>query len=148
MYFLMKNNIKPVYEDINNIHGGFWSIKISEKNINTFWLHIVLDFIGNNLSNKDIIKPYENANNRHVYHLYVVAHRQRDFVLNKLKKQNIFLSIQYPYPLHKMKAYENENSSVKLKNCETFSKKIFSLPIYPYLEKNKIKKIIKTLNDL
>jgi aminotransferase EvaB len=78
----------------------------------------------------------------------VVAHRQRDLVLNKLKKQNIFLNIQYPYPLHKMKAYKNENSSVKLKNCETFSKKIFSLPIYPYLEKNKINKIIKTLNDL
>ena len=102
----------------------------------------------NEISNKDIIKPYENVNNRHVYHLYVVAHRQRDLVLNKLKKQNIFLSIQYPYPLHKMKAYKNENSSVKLKNCETFSKKIFSLPIYPYLEKNKINKIIKTLNDL
>lgn len=52
MYFLMKDNIKPVYEDVNNINGGYWSIKIPEKNITTFWLNIVLDFIGNNLSNK------------------------------------------------------------------------------------------------
>ena len=47
-----------------------------------------------------------------------------------------------------LQAYKNENIGFKLENCEIFSKKIFSLPIYPYLEKNKIKKIIKTLNNL
>ena len=55
MYFLMKDNIKPIYEDKKNIKGGYWSLKILGKNINKLWLNIVLDFVGNNLSSKNII---------------------------------------------------------------------------------------------
>ena len=35
-----------------------------------------------------------------------------------------------------------------LNNTEKFPKKIFSLPIYPMIEKSKIKKIINILNKI
>lgn len=94
MYFLMKNNIKPVYEDINNIHGGFWSIKISEKNINTFWLHIVLDFIGNNLSNKDIINGLSLVFKKRFYIIKIWIKNKKykninNLNINKSHKSNI-----------------------------------------------------------
>ena len=67
-----------------------------------------------------------------------------------MKQNNIHLSIQYPYPVHKMSAYKNlitkDNSS--LTNTEIFSKQIFSLPIYPSIENYKIKKVIKILNQI
>ena len=64
-----------------------------------------------------------------------------------MKKNNIYLGIQYPYPLHKMLAYK---SAVKknLKNTEKLSNRIFSLPIYPSIENSKIKKIIKIINNI
>ena len=86
-------------------------------------------------------------NNFHVYHLYVVAHNNRKLILKKMKKNNIHLGIQYPYPIHKMNAYKNANFK-KLVNTEKLTKKIFSLPTYPSIEKYKIKKIIKILNKI
>ena len=41
MFFLMKDGIKPVFEDINNINGGYWSIRISKKDSLEFWTKIV-----------------------------------------------------------------------------------------------------------
>jgi dTDP-4-amino-4,6-dideoxygalactose transaminase len=64
-----------------------------------------------------------------------------------MKKNKINLGIQYPYPLHKMLAYKN-NSHTKLDNSEKLSKKIFSLPIYPMLEEEKVNKIINILNKI
>ena len=64
-----------------------------------------------------------------------------------MKKNNIHLGIQYPYPIHKMNAYKNANFK-KLVNTEKLTKKIFSLPTYPSIEKYKIKKIIKILNKI
>ena len=64
-----------------------------------------------------------------------------------MKENKIQLGIQYPYPIHKMLAYKNSTYS-KLENTEKFSKKIFSLPIYPTLEDSKVKKIINILNKI
>ena len=102
------------------------------------------------IKNSYIKKPSENKNNFHVYHLYVVAHEKRELILREMKKNDIFLGIQYPYPIHKMKAYNDivSNSSNNLKNTEKFSKQIFSLPIYPLIENKKIEKIIKILNKI
>ena len=101
------------------------------------------------INNPNIIKPIESKNKNHVYHLYVISHKQknRDLILRKLKKQNVFLGVQYPYPLHKMLAYKN-SSYRSLKITEKFSKKIFSLPTYPTIENSKIKKVISLINKL
>ena len=57
MYFLMKNNIKPIWEDENNKNGGYWSIKIS-KNIEQYMVKIVYDLINNTLDKNNIINEY------------------------------------------------------------------------------------------
>ena len=67
MYFLMKKNIKPIYEDKKNKKGGYWSIKINQKDIKNIWLHLVLDFIGCNLSNKNIINGLSIAYKKKFY---------------------------------------------------------------------------------
>lgn len=55
MYFIMKNNIKPLYEDKKNKNGGYWSIKIPQSKIKTIWLYLLLDLIGGSLDNKNIV---------------------------------------------------------------------------------------------
>ena len=50
-FFLFKNNIKPIYEDINNINGGYFSIKISNKNAFYLWLNLSIDLLTLNLNN-------------------------------------------------------------------------------------------------
>ena len=131
---------------LSEIQAGILNVKLDMLDEFINRRRFIANIYNNEILDKDIIKPFENRYNRHVYHLYVVSHKNRDLVLNKLKRQKIFLSIQYPYPLHKMKAYKTND--FELKNSEIFSKKIFSLPIHPYLDKKSLKTIIKNLNSL
>ena len=143
-YFAVENGTNS---RLSEIQAAILNIKI--KYINTFIKkrREIAKMYDVGITNPKIIKPSQNKNNLHVYHLYVVANDHRDSILKKMKKHNISLGIQYPYPIHKMLAYKN-SSFKNLKNTEKFPKKIFSLPIYPMIEKSKIKKIINILNKI
>lgn len=49
MFFLMKKNIKPMWEDENNRNGGCFSFKIINKNIEKIWKEVFYTLIGNGL---------------------------------------------------------------------------------------------------
>ena len=103
-----------------------------------------------NLAFSSLKLPIEKKNCKHVFHLYVVYHPKRDEIIKKLKKNKIFVNINYPFPIHKMKAYSKFFSAKfnRLPVTEKMSKGIFSLPLYPSLKKKDIFKIINTLNKI
>ena len=105
---------------------------------------------GNNLKQTDLVLPKEVHNNFHVYYQYVVAHDNRDQIIKKLLKKNIYLNIIYPYPIHKMQPYKRffQKKYEKLRKTENFAKQIFSLPTYPSIKDNNVEKIIKEINKL
>jgi len=84
--------------------------------------------------------------------LYTVEHSKRSKIRKILLNRGIETRIIYPYPIHKMKAYKNFFKDKKFINSEIKSKKIFSLPLYPELETNKVlficKELKKILNNL
>ena len=86
------------------------------------------------LRESDLILPATLAGNRHVYHLYVVRHPDRDAIIAALAKRGISVGIHYPWPIHTMRAYhhfgEGEGS---LPATEQAAREIFSLPMYPSL---------------
>ncbi len=49
MFFLMKDDIKPMWEDEKNIKGGCWSFKVLKKNINSLWYNLSILIISNNI---------------------------------------------------------------------------------------------------
>lgn len=54
-YLLFKNNIKPMWEDDNNINGGKWIINSIWRLIDDIWLNILLSLIGETLDDSDEI---------------------------------------------------------------------------------------------
>ena len=93
--------------------------------------------------------PDENLNSFHVYHLFTVYHPKRNSIINKLKKIKIETRVIYPYPIHKMKAYNKIIYNQKnLKNSEIKSKGIFCLPLYPELKNQDVKSICKNLKKI
>lgn len=100
------------------------------------------------LERTSLILPKENKKSFHSYNSYVVQHHKRKLVIDKLKKNNIFCNILYPFPIHLMKGY----SFLKYKKgdfpvAEKLSKRIFSLPMYPTLRYSMIIKVVKCLKD-
>jgi hypothetical protein len=69
MFFLMKEGIIPIFEDKNNINGGYWSLRITKKDSYDYWEkilyylcieNIVVDEKYNNFINGVSISPKIN----------------------------------------------------------------------------------------
>ena len=52
-----------------------------------------------------VTRPIEPAATRHVYHLYVTRHPQRDALMAYLRERGIGTAIHYPVPIHLQPAY-------------------------------------------
>lgn len=59
MFFLMKEGIKPLWEDEKNIDGGCWSYRIQKKIAYEAWVNLSIALCGNQLINE---KYNENLN--------------------------------------------------------------------------------------
>jgi translation initiation factor 4E len=59
MLFVMRENIKPMWEDIDNQNGGGFSFKVHNKNIEQVWKKLFFLLIGESLTNK---VNFENIN--------------------------------------------------------------------------------------
>lgn len=49
MLFIMKDNIKPIWEDTHNKNGGCFSYKISNKLVPSIWRNFSYKLVGNSL---------------------------------------------------------------------------------------------------
>tara|TARA_B100000902_G_scaffold376257_1_gene407122 strand:+ start:827 stop:1474 length:648 start_codon:yes stop_codon:yes gene_type:complete len=49
-YFMMRNDITPIWEDINNKNGGCWSIKIPVEKSYELWIKLSMYIIGESLT--------------------------------------------------------------------------------------------------
>jgi aminotransferase EvaB len=86
------------------------------------------------LRGSDLILPVALSGNRHVYHLYVVRHPDRDAIIAALAERGISVGIHYPWPIHTMRAYRQYGDGEgSLPATEQAAREIFSLPMYPSL---------------
>ncbi len=68
---------------------------------------------------------------RHVYHLYVVRHKERDRLRSELESRGIGTLIHYPVPVHRQPAYADLGYRPgSLPVTETLAGEILSLPMY------------------
>lgn len=61
MFFLMKEGIIPIYEDENNINGGYWSLRITKKEAFDFWQKIVYYLCMDNITENNFYKNKING---------------------------------------------------------------------------------------
>ena len=143
-------NIHGVNSRISELQTSILNLKLPKVNS---WINkrrSLAKLYYKELKKTNLKLPSENNNCRHVFHLYVVYHPNRDLIIKKLRKNNINVNINYPYPIHEMKAYKNlyTYKANSLIYTEKYSKGIFSLPLYPKLEFKDILKISKILRKI
>ena len=101
------------------------------------------------LADTDLILPVEAAYGRHAYSLYVVRHPRRDEIMEKLRENNIFVNISYPWPIHTMTGYQYLGwKEGTLPETEAAAKEIFSLPMYPTLTNEEVKRVSEVLHSI
>ena len=99
--------------------------------------------IYNNSLPKVIIRPSLRKFSKHVYHLYAIKFEERNKLLNYLEKKNIYPGIHYPIPIHMQKAYKYiQRIPEKLNVTECIAKTTLSLPLYPGLSHQDVKRVV------
>jgi dTDP-4-amino-4,6-dideoxygalactose transaminase len=93
------------------------------------------------LKDSCVITPVEKDWAKHVYHLYVIRHKQRNKFQEHLLKNGIQTQIHYPVPVHKQNAYSDKYGKFELPFTEDCSKEILSLPIYPFLTEQQVREV-------
>ena len=98
------------------------------------------------IDNDKIKLPMCNHNAEHTYNQFTVKVKNRNRFVNHLDKNKIPYGIYYSEPIYRYKAYSKDNYK-KLPVAEEVSKQCVSLPIYPELSINSVKKICTILNQ-
>jgi dTDP-4-amino-4,6-dideoxygalactose transaminase len=86
------------------------------------------------LKGSSVSTPAEKDWAKHVYHLYVVRHAERDKLQAHLKEAGVATGVHYPMPLHLQPAYEFLGyRKGAFPATEKAAVEILSLPMYPEL---------------
>ncbi len=90
------------------------------------------------LQGTDVILPIEKKYAKHVYHLYVIRHKNREKLQKYLLEHGVQTLVHYPIPVHLQKAYGTND---KLPNTETICREILSLPMNPWMQDEDVEKV-------
>jgi hypothetical protein len=108
MMFFMKENIKPLWEDSNNINGGFISYKLNIDNVYIYFKKLVYNIICNNIiDNEEVCKNINGISISPKKHFCIIKIWLGDFdkfndtILNdmKINTDNQVLSDD-PFSIH------------------------------------------------
>lgn len=138
---------------LDEIQAAFLSVKLKYLDDENKYRREIAQYYCNNIKNSDIVLP--NAHNpllftlqntlSHVWHLFVIRHKNRKKILETLSNSNIQCIIHYPIPPHKQKCY-NKRLNQSLSITELLSNEIMSIPISPVITKSEVDFIIDELN--
>ena len=86
--------------------------------------------------------PFIEEHNTSVYAQYTIRVKNREQVIDALKEKGIPTAVHYPIPLNKQPAVATNDF---LPVGDRIAQEVLSLPMHPYLSKEDIKKIVRTV---
>ena len=100
------------------------------------------------VENSALKAPKECFDSYHVYHQYVIRTKERQSFIDYLKELSIGSAIHYPLGVHMQPAYkESLAGKWELSNTEKVCTEIVSLPMFPQLSAENIKRIAEALQN-
>lgn len=88
--------------------------------------------------------PVQNTNSIHVYHQYVIKHKNIDRISKFLLEKGIQSRRYYPTPLHKTQTYKDKGV---YPNAEYCSKHALAIPVHQYLTDKNVNSIINAIKE-
>jgi dTDP-4-amino-4,6-dideoxygalactose transaminase len=101
------------------------------------------------INSKDIILPTVASDCEHVYHQFTIRAKNRGILADALQKKDIASAVYYPVPLHQQEVFlKLFNSSAKLPMSEKCAQEVLSLPMFPELNQEEIRRIADVINNV
>lgn len=101
------------------------------------------------IDSKNLIRPTVRSESEHVWHLYVIRHKNRDRIAKHLSDYGVQTVINYPVALPYLPAYKRFKHDVsEFPNAYRNMSSILSLPIYPELTDKNIIYICEKIKEI
>ena len=102
------------------------------------------------LKDSEFCLYHEKPENEAVHHLFVITHKDRDLLQDKLNLANIPSGIHYPIPIHKHKCFVDLTftNNASFPHAEQQGRELLSLPMHPNLTECEIEQVCNCLNNL
>jgi len=144
---LYYSNFHDINSRLDEVQAAIINSKLKNFNKSIIKRRKIAKMYKEGIANKNIILPSENNNCYHSYYVFVVRHKKREKIMSYLNSNGVYCNISYPFPIHLMKGYKYLGyKKSDLPITEKISKEIFSLPMYPKLGLNKVRKVIDLVN--
>lgn len=96
----------------------------------------------------DLIIPYSETYNKHIYHQYTVRTKHRDELAQFLKGKGIQTAVHYPIPLHLQKVFLHLGYKPgDFPISEQCSREVLSLPMFPELKDEEVDYVIESIKE-
>jgi dTDP-3-amino-3,4,6-trideoxy-alpha-D-glucose transaminase len=100
------------------------------------------------LSGTGLVLPEAPRDGEHVYHLYVVRAKERDWLQAALRERGVGTDIHYPLPAHLQPIYTHLAQPGSLPVTERLAREMLSLPMYPELTLPEVEAVAMTVREV
>lgn len=109
--------------------------------------HLAMELLAG-IHNDKLMRPEQNPDGKHVWHIFPVMVAQRDEFVKYLHNHGIMAQIHYPYPMHLHGAYrELGYSTGNFPVAEAVAEHEVSLPLYYGMQDEQIHYMIDVINQ-
>ena len=133
---------------LDELQAAFLRVKLSELDKWNQERNKIAKRYFSEIRNNDIILPLQpNDEYEHIYHVFVIRHKNRDELEKYLNENGIGTVKHYPIPIHMQPCYENLNiREGSLPIAEEISKTVLSIPMYYGMKEEEVTYVIDKLN--
>ena len=147
------NDYQGLNSRLDEIQAAILRVKLARLDEDNRKRRIVADHYKRHISHPDIILPDsdhdgggELENRSHVWHLFAVRCRAREYLQQHLTDSGVQTLIHYPIPPHQQPAYRHWNN-LSFPVTEQIHQEILSLPIEPEITSGEIEGVTKAVNQ-
>ena len=141
-----QNDYMGINSRLDEIQAGFLSIKLQDLNNQNQRRREVAKRYLSEIRNQEIVLPYYDGSDNHVFHLFVIRCKRRDELQAYLQQHGIETLIHYPIAPHKQKAMQAYHSLL-LPITELIHSEVLSLPMSPVMTDEEVFVVIECLNQ-
>jgi dTDP-4-amino-4,6-dideoxygalactose transaminase len=133
---------------MDGIQGAVLGVKLKYLEAWTETRRALADRYRTLLAELPLQLPTEAAGRRHVWHLYVVLHRERAALQQALQARGVATGLHYPIPLHLQKAYKHVGHKAgDFPVAERVGRECLTLPLYPEMTEEQQDRVVEQLAE-
>ncbi len=134
---------------MDGFQGAVLGVKLKHLNAWTEARRRLADRYLAALADLPLTLPVEAPDCRHVWHLFVVRHADRDRIRLQLEEKRIQTGLHYPVPVHLQKAYAHlGHRPGDFPITERIARECFTLPLYPELSDANQDRVVQALYEI